>query len=364
MLRPLSLVHVLSGLATIRLGSSLALSREWDEVNTRGRVYLPHVRPGYEVGDGDSCETDEVAMTRVLMISETTTLPSYSKRHPEIYAPNNWTGCWKLVEFAATEDINSAIWQRGKRCALAMGGIKGGYEQIEQGPAGIKKFTGNWLVGRTSKLCGYTVYDPFVRGMHRHFGDSQWENMMSILSGPQCSDGVIMAGSSLGAAFTSLFAACSMEDKLDEIAPHLKSFPVDSLITFGMPAISVEPLRNRSSPDGCMRGTRFVIGDHSGGNRGKVDFVPMMSRNKALWMSSGSNPDIKFPMVHVTELADKGRGITAIDYACDSLVASAEPQHLILSAASKVLHGSPQNFSHHIEDYVQFVYLSRYQREM
>jgi len=195
---------------------------------------------------------------------------------------------WDLVKSWNTGDQrgcayveNVGVYQRDGHCALAFSSTA----RLSDMPTNMNVKTRTWC-GLQGMQAGYARrLDDFVHG-HR------FNEFKDMLGDPGQCRSVVGVGHSMGGALISMMAACANQKGY---------FNVDSLYTFGAPAVSTEQLSNDRTEDGCFAGYRIYIMD-----KNFMDPVP----------SVFSPLDFKHPKLREYRLVEQDGNVTVLEHGC------------------------------------------------
>lgn len=218
-------------------------------------------------------------------------------------------GCWALKALNTNNLMSSAVYQSriDNRCTLVFSGYHGRLMGVKKG------IMDSVQLGRNKvKVCGYDVYEPFVRVMKKHMSEANWSSVAHALGGPEstCSD-VSVAAESMGGSIAEILAGCANQDLLSGLQDaSLPTWKIQKLFTFGSIAPSVQPIKNALREDGCFPGSRtFINGD--------------------LYARMGTLIGTKHAQMEAMELfhRDNGAAVSRRIYACDSKDATGDRKH-------------------------------------
>jgi len=243
-------------------------------------------------------------------------------------------GCWTLKALNTNDLMSSAVYQNRNdgRCTLVISGYHGRLQGTKQAIAD------NVQLGKNKvKLCGYDIYEPFVRLMNTHTSQANWSSVADALGGPgsTCSS-VTVAGESLGGSVGEILAACANQGMLSGIQnASLPVWKIQKLFTFGSIAPAVQPIRNALREDGCFEGSRlFISGD--------------------VYAGMGSLIGTRHAQMEAVEFFHSKSGVSHRTYACDSKDAVENRKHRAppLSEAMTVLKRSDDWSNHEVTTYM------------
>mmetsp|Transcript_71391 Transcript_71391/g.220700 ORF Transcript_71391/g.220700 Transcript_71391/m.220700 type:complete len:344 (+) Transcript_71391:89-1120(+) len=219
-------------------------------------------------------------------------------------------GCWKLKALNTNALMSSGVYQNENdgRCTLVFSGYHG---KLRGAYSAITDTVKLWR--NKQEMCGYTVYQPFVRLLQIHTASGNWSKIADALGGPSstCTH-VTVAAESMGGSVGEILAACANQGLLSQSGlqnASLPTFQIQKLYTFGSVAPATEPIRNPLRADGCFEGLRLYI--HG-------DFYVGMGHHIGM---SHSRVDAR-EIFHT-----RSGGVARRDYACNSTDAIGDKRH-------------------------------------
>lgn len=192
-----------------------------------------------------------------------------------LYTDFPYCGCWeKTHSFRYPTLIQATIYQHDSNCLLALSGQLGGDEKWKNDRV-------SYVVDHdpvvSERLCNAQTVRGWAVAAKTFFSHKNWVGIAEALASKQCSGGVSVVSTSLGAAMAEILAGCANHGLLSELQGDAPAFQVDQLFTFGAPPTSTESITNGRSSDGCFPGQRiFRASNHTA--FGATDMVPYSTR--------------------------------------------------------------------------------------
>eukprot|EP00444_Apocalathium_aciculiferum_P031481 CAMPEP_0183480984 /NCGR_PEP_ID=MMETSP0370-20130417/174176_1 /TAXON_ID=268820 /ORGANISM="Peridinium aciculiferum, Strain PAER-2" /LENGTH=263 /DNA_ID=CAMNT_0025674087 /DNA_START=45 /DNA_END=836 /DNA_ORIENTATION=+ len=117
----------------------------------------------------------------------------------------------------------------------------------------------------------------FITSAKKFFTSAGWAWGAKFLSSGQCSAGIALTGTSLGAVVAELLAGCANRGLLSELqGESLPAFHIQHLTTFGSPPTALSPIDNALRSDRCFPGHRIYRCSNSSAV-GNTDLVAFSS---------------------------------------------------------------------------------------
>lgn len=168
----------------------------------------------------------------------------------------------RLPKVVGTDSLT--VYKTGSTCAIGFQCL--GITDINDV---VNMIGSNWFGSKQTSLnkCGVTNVDLGFFNELKTFARQSWWNseLIPLLSGSECSGGLIVVGYSLGASLSDMFAGCTNNAAGNYIdmpgvgRVNFPTRPVTSLYTYAGVPVSSTQTRNSKDPDGIFPGHRFYV---------------------------------------------------------------------------------------------------------